>query len=327
MISYQADIKVAIFRCVDGVLQLAAGYYEGQGPLVLVKINADSARAVRSHFERLITTEQADTLIAALPTIRGQKRQVDTGEDNEILKGLGDPLLPDDQHSEAPEISDSESESCNSDVDDVFHLKECSADKLPEDYARCDRMQWLSAVREVASLLRDDVTLPLKPKSQLEVFSDVDSGVRLPTWHCAFQGCSSCSANTVTQQNHERGVWSHIWRTKQHYEDLTRVLQKYKLSDSGVSQQMISFTLYSAALAEKERLCVPLVGASIDRRSLLHVGEVLNDDAIHVLICFICGCKHIQHTGYNFFGDVTEKGTIRLHITSTEPLGYPSFIS
>ena len=127
--SAEADRNVAIFKCVDGVLQLAAGYYEGQGPLVLVKINANGARAVRSHFERLITKEEAATLTAALLENRGQKRKIDTGEDNETLKGLGDPLLPDDQHSEAPEISDSESESCHSDIDDVFHLKECSADK------------------------------------------------------------------------------------------------------------------------------------------------------------------------------------------------------
>ena len=76
---------------------------------------------------------------------------------------------------------------------------------------------------------------------------------------------------------------------------------------------MVGVTLYSAALPEKERLCVPLVGTSIDRRSLVHVGEVLKEDAIHVFMCFVCACKHIQHTGYNAFGDVTEKGTIKLH--------------
>ena len=111
-----------------------------------------------------------------------------------------------DEHLEAPDVSDSDSESCNSDLDDVFHIKECLLEKLPEDYSRCDRMQWLSAVREVASLLRNDVTLPLKPGNQEEVFSDVYSGIRLPVWHCAFQGCSVCADNPRTSSLESRLV-------------------------------------------------------------------------------------------------------------------------
>ena len=77
--------------------------------------------------------------------------------------------------------------------------------------------------------------------------------------------------------------------------------------------EVTCFTLLAAAVAEKERHSMPLLGDSTDRRNLSHVGEVLNEDTTSVLICFICACKHIQHQGYNMFGHATEKGKINYY--------------
>ena len=40
-----------------------------------------------------------------------------------VLHGLCNPVLP-DHGLEAPDVSDSDSQSCNSNLDDVFHIKE-----------------------------------------------------------------------------------------------------------------------------------------------------------------------------------------------------------
>ncbi len=134
-----------------------------------------------------------------------------------------------DEVPELPDASDSGSESSQSDLDDVFDLRERLRDTLPSDYLQSDRMQWLAAVRQVASLLREDVTLPLKPGSCKEVFTDVASARLLPTWHCAFRGCIASSAESSEQENHERGVWRHIWHTREHRSDLTRTARHFSL--------------------------------------------------------------------------------------------------
>ena len=66
----------------------------------------------------------------------------------------------------------------------------------------------------------------------------------------------------------------------------------------------------SEALAVKGRKHIPLVGASVDRRALQSVGEVFNKNHVSVMICFICGCKHVQYAGYDMFGKATNKGKI-----------------
>ena len=50
-----------------------------------------------------------------------------------LLHGLCNPVSP-DEHLEAPDVSDSDSQSCNSGLDDLFHIKECPDEKLPDDY-------------------------------------------------------------------------------------------------------------------------------------------------------------------------------------------------
>ena len=38
--------------------------------------------------------------------------------------------------------------------------------------------------------------------------------------------------------------------------------------------------------------------------------KVFDKSHLSVLICFICGCKHVHYSGYNMFGNVANKGTI-----------------
>ena len=57
---------------------------------------------------------------------------------------------------------------------------------------------------------------------------------------------------------------------------------------------------YCAAVAERERERMPLIGPSIDRRTLALLQRVHNSDTIKSLVCFVCGqirtyMKHERH--------------------------------
>lgn len=76
------------------------------------------------------------------------------------------------------------------------------------------------------------------------------------------------------------------------------------------------FALLVAAMTEKERRnpCMVLrVGLSVDRRTLVHLGETFEENNIKCLMCFVCGCKYLYHQGFNKFGDPINKGDIDYH--------------
>jgi len=109
-------------------------------------------------------------------------------------------------------------------------------------------------------------------------------------------------------------MWRHVWL--QHGEQLRRLITKYQLTSLNQSSEKTSFTLVAAAVAEKERECVPMLGDTTDRRNLSHVGEVLTEDNTSVLVCFVCACKKIQHRGFDMFGRSRELGKISYCVDS-----------
>ena len=48
--------------------------------------------------------------------------------------------------------------------------------------------------------------------------------------------------------------------------------------------------LYEEAIAIKERSQFPLVGPSVDRRTIELLLQSYNDDSVRSLVCFVCGC-------------------------------------
>ena len=65
VIASGAGRNVAIFKSTNGNLIYEAGYYQGRGHIICIKLAADNRCRVRSHFERIITASSADDLIAA----------------------------------------------------------------------------------------------------------------------------------------------------------------------------------------------------------------------------------------------------------------------
>ena len=138
----------------------------------------------------------------------------------------------------------------------------------------------------------------MEPREELpkQVWNDVDEAVVLPAWHCGFRGCKATSASSPskTMNNHEFGLWHHIWHTTAHKQVLEDILAKYTLKEDFCNAEETAFTLVNQAYMKKERKSCPRVGIATDRRSLSHLGEVFFEENVQVLMCFICGCKHVH---------------------------------
>ena len=142
---------------------------------------------------------------------------------------------------------------------------------------------------ELTALLRDNVLLPLDPTdgNKQKVFADVQSGILLPTWHCAFKICTATNVNPNNSGSHlcsyEQDLWQHLQHA--HMKQMSGIVKKYKLKEMSMDEDEVVLTLYNAALAEKERCSVPMLGHSTDRRTLMHVSQIFRDDNVHVLMC------------------------------------------
>ena len=94
-------------------------------------------------------------------------------------------------------------------------MKPAAKDTLSKEYLGSPRMQWIVAAENLAEHLRSEPLLPLKYNYGDDVVTDVDSGICLPRWHCAFLGCRACSDNNNDKDvAQEKGVWQHIWMDK-----------------------------------------------------------------------------------------------------------------
>ena len=162
--------------------------------------------------------------------------------------------------------------------------------------------------------------LPLHPEiGHLgTVWTRVQDAIVLPAWHCTFQGCTATSAGWSVGSSHEGGLWDHIWGA--HKEVMTRIIRKHKLNEPFLEIPEIAFTLYNQALAEKESYSCPRLGIATDRRAMLHLGEVFRESSIATIMCFICGCKHIMHQGFDKFGHPVPKGGISYRSNRREML-------
>ena len=49
------------------------------------------------------------------------------------------------------------------------------------------------AVGMASREMREDVLLPREPGSESGVFTDLESGLALPPWHCCFRDCGRCA--------------------------------------------------------------------------------------------------------------------------------------
>ena len=142
--------------------------------------------------------------------------------------------------------------------------------------------------------MRLEVQSPLHPDlgNMNVVWTDMNEALRLPSWHFSFEGCTAGGSG---RSNHEKEVWEHLWSA--HRRELIQFVNQYQLQEPFTGfdsmQEETAFALYTEALCECERRSVPKLDIATDCRALNHVGEVIREDNISTLICFISNCKHI----------------------------------
>jgi len=341
-----ANVNVAIFEHHGELLRYYSGVFGNPGRIVCVKVLSNDRGAVHSHFERVLTEIEFDQIQEAADAER-RLHQEDEERKLHLLStlpvapaGVGgvhinsstlpvapggvdapsQPLPEPDSDGEQSEQRSAKSLSASSsdaasDAEDVYNLVEASEESLPEEYKDSFLYRWKLATVELSEEhLRADLTLPLDPTDEdgNKVWKDVDEAVKLPTWHCRFRDCKSNSDNQgcKTHANHELGVWQHHWNTTGHSRVLRDLITKHGLTDGGCLLNETALALLNAAELDRERKNCPLVGIATDRRSHAYLKEVFYEDNVAVLMCFVCGCKHIQHKGFDKFGLPQEKGTI-----------------
>ena len=336
-----ANVNVAIIKQIGDVLTYVEGHAEYPGSMVYVKLLANNDGEVRSHFERVLSKQDLLELCGQRDTDQRQDSPLpsegdeDPDETDATTKSSAQheqqgktnteadpPPPPRDQDSglesddslPAKSLSDSSTDAA-SDAEDVFNLDVASEELLPSAYKNLFLRRWQLAAAELSeNHLGEDLTLPMNPGTNHppKVWNDVDEAVVLPAWHCGFHGCgvTSSSCRSKSMQNHERGVWHHIWHTDAHRRVLNEFLAKYELTEDFCTAEETAFTLVNQAYMERERKSCPRVGIATDQRCLSHLGEVFFEENVEVLMCFICSCKHIHHKGFDKFGRSYDKGSI-----------------
>ena len=125
--------------------------------------------------------------------------------------------------------------------------------------------------------MRDEVLLPAitRDGNASSPITDVETGRRLPLWHCPFlieqrDGSTVCcpvhaEEASISNRSHESELWEHI-RTEPHDTVFRIICKKYKLRESESRTHKtqdksmnlqdyldnVYLTLFNAALAEKD---------------------------------------------------------------------------
>ena len=160
------------------------------------------------------------------------------GQDEKLSDVSGDPAASDD---------DDDSQEILSDDEDLFHIMTADTEGMPESYGESLLEKHRNAILEVVSLLRPYPLLPMHHERSKEFYTDVNSAVSMPSWHCVFAGCTACglvrslksNANSAPRigsilqgNNHVNLWWHHVWgdsastKSGSHRKELTRIVDQ-----------------------------------------------------------------------------------------------------
>ena len=147
----------------------------------------------------------------------------------------------------------------------------------------------LAHIGRIKNMLRRYPLLPPKPGDSTEDFMDVHSGVKFPVLHCAFSGCSW----TRDLKQHEIAAVKHnslehylINHLKAAHRDQIALPETLWPDTRRGDWDMLAY--YTAAVAERERERMPVIGPSVDRRTLRLLNAVCNSSTVCSLACFCC---------------------------------------
>ena len=133
--------------------------------------------------------------------------------------------------------------------------------------------------------LRAEPTLPAHFQAPARSWTDVDSGMRLPLYHCAFKECTWYGDDRGAFRDHIEGEHGATIRAQ--------ILGSARAEISSWSEiarrtHVCEWDCYSEAIASIERSKVPRLGLSVTRRSLRALALCHNDATTKCLVCFCC---------------------------------------
>ena len=120
-------------------------------------------------------------------------------------------------------------------------MRAAPTESMPKQYVHCAPAFWYLVTDKACGLLRDhvlqplDVSVPPIPGRGAVAFSDMNSGIELPSWHCCFQNCEACgSGREGNADNHVAAWWHHIM--EHHREPLETILRQHMPSEACPSE-------------------------------------------------------------------------------------------
>ena len=129
----------------------------------------------------------------------------------------------------------------------------------------------------VKNKLRRRPLLPPDPTNANEDYPEVQSGISFPIAHCAVRGCP-----WTLDKDMPGSIDSVEIDIERHIRD--NHAAELQLENAGAD----TMAYYCAAIAERERENMPLIGPSIDRRVFKWLQHAANSERVQSLICFIC---------------------------------------
>ena len=196
----------------------------------------------------------------------------------------GDEDMADGERSEDAEDNDKELDEFSdiSDNSDIFHVEVLPDGQYVETREDAD----LRVIRALSEKMRKFPLLPPCPEDPTKSFEDVASGIRLPTLHCAMTNCTwSLECPMAEHWQMEWQLYTHLRAA--HRDEMSEVFARCKEENrDGGFVPVISY--YVAAVSEREREHMPLIGPSVDRRTLALLSRLANSTTIQSMMCFCC---------------------------------------
>ena len=210
------------------------------------------------------------------------KENMSVAEWHALMKSMGsglcDPAEESESDAEAGGLSDDEEEA---DVDEMFqvrslpvHMRTWQTDEDLES----DRIKLLSEA------LREQPHLPPDPDDPDAIahFSDlgsIDNYVRLPYAHCPFKRCRWMQLHGQDTSGNVHAPEYYLLRhlRLEHKQDFTTCCGKECVQED----EYLDYLEEAMKVKAREAREMPIIGGSVDRRTLEHLYNAYNDDTIH----------------------------------------------
>ena len=140
--------------------------------------------------------------------------------------------------------------------------------------------------------LREYPLLPPAADDAEMSFQDVDSGQKLPMCHCAFKGCMATTSeyDRYSHWGSEKWLFDHLKACHAHLE-MAEISQNCCQGEQHEAE-MTLLAYYMAAVRAREREHMPLIGPSVDRRTLAMVHKLCCDSTVQGMVCCVCASVH-----------------------------------